>query len=77
MNAEGIPVFYGALEEDTCVSEVRADVGSLVVLGKFNLLNPTRILDLDALSIVNSDISYFDPRYAEERKQRAVPERIS
>ena len=69
MNAEGIPVFYGALEEATCVSEVRAPVGSLVILGKFNLLNPTRILDLDALSIVNSDISYFDLRYAEERNR--------
>ena len=29
MNAEGIPVFYGALEEETCVSEVRAPVREL------------------------------------------------
>ena len=69
MNAEGIPVFYGALEEKTCVSEVRAPVGSLVVLGKFELLNPINILDLAALSDVYSAISYFDPHYTEERSR--------
>ena len=66
MNAEGIPVFYGALEEETCVSEVRAPVGSFVVLVKFDLLNPIRVLDLNALSIVYSDFSHFDPNYIEK-----------
>ena len=69
MNAEGIPVFYGALEEETCVSEVRAPVGSFVVLVKFDLLNPIRILDLDGLSNAYSDVSYFDPNYIEERSR--------
>ena len=35
MNAEGIPVFYGALSIATCVAELRAPVGSLVVSGVF------------------------------------------
>ena len=69
MNAEGIPVFYGALEEDTCVSEVRAPVGSFVVLVKFDLLNPIRVLDLEALSIVYSNFSHFDPNYIEKRSR--------
>ena len=69
MNAEGIPVFYGALEEETCVSEVRAPVGSIVVLVKFDLLNPIRVLDLNALSIVYSDFSHFDPDYIEKRSR--------
>ena len=69
MNAEGIPVFYGALEEETCVSEVRAPVGSFVVLVKFDLLNPIRVLDLKALSIVYSDFSHFDPAYNEKRSR--------
>ena len=69
MNAEGIPVFYGALEEETCVSEVRAPVGSFVVLVKFDLLNQIRILDLNALSIVYSDFSHFDPNYIEKRSR--------
>ena len=66
MNAEGIPVFYGTLEEETCVSEVRAPVGSFVILVKFDLLNPIRVLDLNALSIVYSDFSHFDPNYIEK-----------
>ena len=69
MNAEGIPVFYGALEEETCVSEVRAPVGSFVVLVKFDLLSPIRVLDLNALSIVYSDFSHFDPNYIEKRSR--------
>ena len=69
MNAEGIPVFYGALEESTCVSEIRPPVGSRVVLGKFDVLNPIQILDLGALSEIYLDISYFDPHYSEERSR--------
>ena len=52
MNAQGIPVFYGAMEESTCVSEVRPPVGSYVVLAKFELLRPMRLLDLLTLKDV-------------------------
>ena len=69
MNAEGIPVFYGALEEETCVSEVRAPVGSFVVLVKFDLLSPIRGLDLEALSNPDSEFSHFDPDYIEKRSR--------
>ncbi len=64
MNALGIPVFYGAMEKDTCVAELRAPVGSQVVVAKFELLRPVRLLDLDALTeIWNIDASHFDPDY--------------
>ena len=69
MNAEGIPVFYGALEEETCVSEVRAPVGSFVVLVKFDLLAPINVLDLEALSNPESEVSHFDPHYIEKRSR--------
>ena len=69
MNAEGIPVFYGALEEKTCVSEVRAPVGSFVILVKFDLLNPIRVLDLESLSNPDSEFSHFDPDYIEKRNR--------
>ena len=67
MNAPGIPVFYGALDEDTCVSEVRAPVGSDVVVAKFELLRPVRLLDFDALAEVYEEGSHFDPEYRERR----------
>ena len=69
MNAEGIPVFYGALEEQACVSEVRAPVGSYVVLVKFDLLNPISVLDLTKLSNPGSEFSHFDPDYFEKRSR--------
>ena len=71
MNAQGIPVFYGAMGQSTCVSEVRAPVGSYVVVGKFQLLRSVRLLDLDALAEVSLEVSYFDPDCA-ERQGRAA-----
>ena len=71
MNPEGISVFYGATELETCVSEVRPPVGSFVVVGRFDLLKKVRILDLDALSLVYPKGSAFDPGYA-ERAGRAA-----
>ena len=65
MNAQGIPVFYGAVDRRTCVSEVRAPVGAHVVVGRFDLLRSVRLLDLEALSNVYAGGSYFDPDYSE------------
>ena len=63
MNASGIPVFYGAFEQDTCIAELHAPVGSHVVMGKFELLRPVRLLDFDALMEIYVDTSHFDPNY--------------
>ena len=71
MNPDGIPVFYGATELETCVSEVRPPVGSFVVVGRFDLLKKVRILDLDALSLVYPKGSVFDPGYAEKAGRAA------
>ena len=65
MNAPGIRVFYGAMEESTCVAEVRAPVGSDVILARFEFTRSVRLLDLDALTDVQVEGSYFDPHYAE------------
>ncbi len=63
MNASGIPVFYGAFEQDTCIAELRAPVGSHVVIGKFELLRRVRLLNFDALMGTYVDVSHFDPDY--------------
>ena len=64
MNAEGISVFYGAMDMETCVSEIRAPVGNRVVVGKFELLRTVQLLDLSAMAEVSVNISYFDSNYA-------------
>ena len=64
MNAPGIPVFYGALDEATCVAEIRAPVGSHVMVAKFEVLRPLRLLDFDSLTKIYVERSHFDPTYA-------------
>ena len=76
MNPEGIPVFYGSLDKTTCVSEVRAPVGSHVVIGKFQLLQPVALLDLDALAKVCIKGSYFDPNYSRQKSRAAFLTRL-
>ena len=71
MNAQGIPVFYGAFDPDTCVAEVRAPVGSHVVVAKFELLRLVRLLDFDALAEVYVPSSHFDPDYRERQGRGA------
>ena len=64
MNAAGIPVFYGTLDERTCVAETRPPVGSHVVIARFELLRAVHLLDFDALAEVFVEGSHFDPEYA-------------
>ena len=76
MNAPGIPVFYGALDEDTCVAEARAPVGSHVVVAKFEVLRPLRLLDFDSLTKIYVKGSHFDPGYSVRLGHASFLERL-
>ena len=65
MNAEGISVFYGATDVDTCIAEIRAPVGGYVVIGRFAPLRELRILDLTRLGKVFLRGSLFDSKHTE------------
>lgn len=69
MNAAGLSVFYGAVEKETCISEIRAPVGSSVVIGRFELIRPIRLLHLDRLARVAHQGSHFDPDYWGKRNR--------
>lgn len=69
MNAPGIPVFYGATDKDTCVTEVRPPVGSHVVAARFEMLRTLRLLDLDALEWIYVKEGYFDPEFTKHRSK--------
>ena len=71
MNAKGISVFYGAIDPDTCVAEVRPLVGSKVIVAEFELLRPLRLLDFDTLAELHDGGSYFDAEFA-DRQGRAA-----
>lgn len=69
MNAAGISVFYGACDRETCLAEVRAPVGSSVVIGRFELVRTVKLLDLDALERLYITKSPFNPGYSDDRKK--------
>jgi hypothetical protein len=71
MNANGISVFYGANDPATALAEVRPPVGSKVVIARFNIVRPIRLLDLSALEDIHEEGSIFDPDYI-LRIQKAV-----
>jgi hypothetical protein len=60
MNPAGISVFYASFDAATCVAELRAPVGGNVVVGKFELLKPIRVLDMTILDEASFALSYFD-----------------
>ena len=65
MNAEGISMFYGATDEDTCISEIRPPVGSYIVIGRFSPLRTLHLLDLTRLRKVYLRGSLFDSGHVE------------
>lgn len=76
MNAAGISMFYGAVDDATCIAEARAPVGSYVVLGRFEIIRPLRVLDFDALREVYIEGSYFDPDYHARWKRASFLRRL-
>jgi len=76
MNPTGIPMFYGATDKSTVISEVRPVIGGFVVVGKFEFLRKLRIIDLDAMTEVSVDGSRFDPEYPKRRSRAAFLKRF-
>ena len=66
LNAAGIAVFYGGLSPDVCVAETRPPVGSLVVVGEFETLEPLRVFDLTAFDRHSPSGSLFCPGFEDE-----------
>ncbi|MFB0875941.1 MULTISPECIES: RES family NAD+ phosphorylase [unclassified Sphingobium] len=67
LNAAGISVFYGAVDPATCVSEIRPPVGSHVVLARFDVVRPLRLLDCEALDRLAVQANPFDPEFVPKR----------
>jgi hypothetical protein len=76
MNAAGISVFYGATDAETCVAEVRPPAGSHVVVGRFQVIQDIRLLDLNILSQVYVEGSYFDPEFKGRKEHAAFLQRL-
>jgi hypothetical protein len=73
MNAEGVVVFYGAKEEDTCLAEMRPALGNDLALITLETTSPLRILDFSRLEQARGGktLSYFQPDFTEQVEKRA------
>jgi hypothetical protein len=65
MNAPGIVKFYGALDENTCIAEIRPTVNSFAVVGCFENVKILKILDLTANDSAPCSLSIFSKEYYE------------
>ncbi|MGA3026321.1 MAG: RES family NAD+ phosphorylase [Bryobacteraceae bacterium] len=70
LNATGISVFYGATHPDVALAEVRPPVGSKVLIGCFEVVQPLKLLDLVAIAdLADEDGSLFDEDYRARLKR--------
>jgi RES domain len=67
LNAEGIGVFYGGFSDEVCIAEMRPSLASYVVVGRFELVRPIKVLDLTAFDRHRPMGSLFRPGFNEER----------
>jgi hypothetical protein len=77
MNAAGISVFYGATDPDVALSEVRPPVGSRVIVARFDIVRPLRLLDLAILRQIGTTGSIFDAEFIHQRERAKFLEKLS
>lgn len=73
MNPEGVSVFYGTLDEPTCLAEMRSSIGGYIVVGRFETTKPLQMLDFHRLDKAYWDgkqLSYFQPDFEQEIARR-------
>jgi len=62
MSPAGISFFYGGMDPETCIHELRPDVNEIIIVGTFKLIQPLFILDLSVK--FEEWKSIFDPDYS-------------
>jgi hypothetical protein len=79
MNTAGQPAFYGASLQATALAEVRPPVGSQVVVARFDIVRPLKLLNLALLAQVQipHDASLFDPATMASFQRRDFLEALS
>lgn len=68
MNPEGVTVFYGTREMDTCFAEMRPALGNDVAIITLKTTKPLRVLDFSRLERIRRSgaLSFFQPDYIEQ-----------
>lgn len=65
MNPEGVPIFYGSLDWQTCLAETRPALGNDTAVIKLLTTRSLRLLDFGRLGKPYTRLSYFQPDFAD------------
>lgn len=71
MNAEGMAVFYGSLDLETCLAETRPALGNETAVIKLGTTKSLRLLDFNRLERSYTRLSYFQPDFTEQCEKGA------
>lgn len=76
MNPEGVPVFYGSLDSETCVAETRPALGNETAVIKIRTTKVLRLLDFSRLGESYTQLSYFQPDFVAQCEKGAFLRRL-
>lgn len=78
MNPEGVAVFYGALEEETCLAETRPALGDNIAIITLETTEPLRILDFSLLKEIRHGkaLSYFQSDFTAQIERVAFMQQL-
>lgn len=79
MNADGVVVLYAAMDEKTCLAEMRPALASELLVVTLETTKPLRILDfglLEKARLAGTESSYFHPNYLESKERNAFLEHL-
>lgn len=69
MSVDGVAVFYGALESETCLAELRPTIGSEAAVITVRTTTTLRLLDFTRIKDSYHVLSYFQPDFNEQAEK--------
>jgi len=69
MSADGISIFYGATDKDTCLAELRPAIGQQSAVIALQTTEALRILDFTRMSKAYRALSFFQPDFDEQAEK--------
>lgn len=77
MNSRHIGVFYGATHPSVAIAEIRPPVGCRVLVGRFEVTRPLRLLDLEAMRTIQPAGNVFDRSFRPAIERAAFLDMLS
>jgi hypothetical protein len=69
MNADGISIFYGATDKETCLAELRPAIGEESAVITLQTTKSLRMLDFTRMPTAYKSLSFFQPDFEEQAER--------